>query len=74
VSTIKPIFLLSDSQLLFWREEDVPFLERVRKAIEEEEPGKEIRAAYIGASNGDAPSSTTSSNPPWPKWGSARPG
>jgi peptidase E len=55
VSTIKPIFLLADSQLLFWREEDVPFLERIRKAIEEEEPGKEIRAAYIGASNGDAP-------------------
>jgi peptidase E len=54
VSTIKPIFLLADSQLLFWREEDVPFLERVRKAIEDEEPGKEIRAAYVGASNGDA--------------------
>ena len=41
MSNIKPIFLLADSQLLFWREED--------------EPGKEIRAAYIGASNGDAP-------------------
>lgn len=55
MSNIKPIFLLADSQLLFWREEDVPFLERIRKAIEDEEPGKEIRAAYIGASNGDAP-------------------
>lgn len=55
MSNIKPIFLLADSQLLFWREEDMPFLERVRKAIEDEEPGKEIRAAYIGASNGDAP-------------------
>lgn len=55
MSNIKPIFLLADSQLLFWREEDMPFLDRVRKAIEEDEPGKEIRAAYIGASNGDAP-------------------
>ncbi len=55
MSTIKPIFLLADSQLLFHRDEGVPFLERVRKAIEEEEPGKAIRAAYIGASNGDAP-------------------
>jgi peptidase E len=55
VSTIKPIFLLADSQLLFHRDEGVSFLERVRKAIEEEEPGKPIRAAYIGASNGDAP-------------------
>lgn len=55
MSNIKPIFLLADSQLLFWREEDVPFLARIRKAIEDEEPGKEIRAAYIGASNGDAP-------------------
>ena len=55
MSTIKPIFLLADSQLLFWREEDVPFLERIRKAIEEEQPGKVIRAAYVGAANGDAP-------------------
>jgi peptidase E len=55
VSTIKPIFLLADSQLLFWREEEAPFLDRIRKAIEEDAPGAEIRAAYIGASNGDAP-------------------
>lgn len=55
MSTIKPIFLLADSQLLFHRDEGVSFLERVRQAIEEEEPGKPIRAAYIGASNGDAP-------------------
>jgi hypothetical protein len=55
VSTIKPIFLLADSQLLFWREEKAPFLERVWAALDEEEPGKLIRAAYVGASNGDAP-------------------
>ena len=54
MSNIKPIYLLADSQLLFWREEETPYLERIRKAIEEDEPGKEIRAAYIGASNGDA--------------------
>lgn len=55
MSTIKPIFLLADSQLLFWREEGVSFLARVRSLIEEDSSGEEIRAAYIGASNGDAP-------------------
>lgn len=55
MSTIKPIYLLADSQLLFWREEGVSFLERVRKLIEEEGTSEEIRAAYIGASNDDAP-------------------
>ena len=51
---IKPIFLLADSQLLFYRDEGGSVLERARQLIEEEEPGKEILAAYIGASNGDA--------------------
>jgi peptidase E len=54
-STIKPIFLLADSQLLFWHEEEGSVLARAHKLIEEEEPGKIIRAAYVGASNGDAP-------------------
>lgn len=54
MSTIKPIFLLADSQLLFWRDEEAPFLERVRRAIDEDDPGKALSAAYIGASNGDA--------------------
>jgi peptidase E len=52
---IKPIFLLADSQLLFWHDEGDSVLARVRHLMDEEEPGKEIRAAYIGASNGDAP-------------------
>lgn len=52
---IKPIFLLADSQLLFWQDEGGSVLGRARQLMEEEEPGKEIRAAYIGASNGDAP-------------------
>src|SRR5436305_10939765 len=52
--TIKPIFLLADSQLLFWRGEEESLLERVKGAIAAEEPGRPIRAAYLGASNGDA--------------------
>jgi peptidase E len=56
VSTIKPIFLLADSQLLFWREESgEPFLARVRRLLDEDDAGKEHKAAYLGASNGDAP-------------------
>jgi hypothetical protein len=55
-STIKPIILLADSQLLFWHDEEGrPFLERARTAVEAEEPGKDLKAAYLGASNGDAP-------------------
>ncbi len=48
---IQPIFLLADSQLLFWRNGDALFLERVRGLLERESP----KAAYVGASNGDAP-------------------
>jgi Peptidase family S51 len=59
VSTIKPIFLLADSQLLFWRDEGEPFLGRARALLDadaNEEPAKrDLRAAYLGASNGDAP-------------------
>lgn len=52
----KPIFLLADSQLLFWRDEEGKhFLERVRALLEDEGPVSDIRAAYLGASNGDAP-------------------
>jgi len=59
VSTIKPIFLLADSQLLFWRDEGELFLGRARALIDadaaEEHSGRAPRAAYLGASNGDAP-------------------
>jgi cyanophycinase len=44
-----PIYLLADSQLLFWANGDRPFLSKVRDALQTEEPS----AAYIGASNGD---------------------
>ncbi|HXO26731.1 MAG TPA: Type 1 glutamine amidotransferase-like domain-containing protein, partial [Thermoanaerobaculia bacterium] len=59
MSTIKPIFLLADSQLLFWRDEGELFLGRVRALIDadagEKHAGRAPRAAYLGASNGDAP-------------------
>ena len=53
---IKPIILLADSQLLFWQgKEEGLFLQRARTYIEEERPGKALKAAYIGASNEDKP-------------------
>ncbi len=48
---IQPIFLLADSQLLFWHDGEELFLERARRLLEVESP----KAAYVGASNGDAP-------------------
>ncbi|HEX9735806.1 MAG TPA: Type 1 glutamine amidotransferase-like domain-containing protein [Thermoanaerobaculia bacterium] len=48
---VKPIFLFADSQLLFWRDEDRPWLERVRREVDAARP----KAAYVGASNGDQP-------------------
>jgi hypothetical protein len=55
--SIKPIFLFADSQLLFWRTKEGLFLDRLRKTVEEdkERPEGELKAAYIGASNGDKP-------------------
>jgi hypothetical protein len=54
--TIQPIFLLADSQLLFWRDpEGRLLLERARELLWDEDPGRGLKAAYLGASNGDAP-------------------
>jgi cyanophycinase len=48
----RPIYLLADSQLLFWRDETgEPFLARVRRHL----PPTAPKAAYVGASNGDEP-------------------
>lgn len=47
----KPIFLLADSQLLFWQTNDQLFLHRAREVMEADQP----QAAYVGASNGDNP-------------------
>jgi cyanophycinase len=56
MASLKPIFLLADSQLLFWRDEEGHrFLDRAHQMIVEEDPGKDPAAAYLGASNGDAP-------------------
>lgn len=52
---IKPIFLLADSQLLFWRGKDGLLMERIRKLMEQDKPEGNFKAAYVGASNGDKP-------------------
>jgi cyanophycinase len=48
---LRSIFLLADSQLLFWRENGQLVLERVVKARTRDR----LKAAYVGASNGDNP-------------------
>ncbi len=49
---LQPIYLLADSQLLFWKNGDEPFLASVRGRLARRSPA----AAYVGASNGDEPS------------------
>ena len=46
-----PLFLLADSQLLFWADEDGQFIDRIAAWTGPGAP----RAAYLGASNGDNP-------------------
>lgn len=53
--TLKPLFLLADSQLLFWKDGDRPFLHRVLAELDAERWKDGPIAAYIGASNGDLP-------------------
>ena len=48
---IKPMYLLADSQLFFWKNESGSLEERVRADLDTSNP----KAAYIGASNGDQP-------------------
>lgn len=51
---VKPIFLFADSQILFWKSKAGLILEQIKQLILEDRRGnKKIRAAYIGASNGD---------------------
>jgi len=52
---IKPIFLLADSQLLFYSDQDGLFLNRIKKLFSGDIKDIEIKAAYIGASNNDNP-------------------
>ncbi|EFG77815.1 hypothetical protein HMPREF0591_2271 [Mycobacterium parascrofulaceum ATCC BAA-614] len=46
----QPLYLLADSQLLFWRRRDRPLLETALDGLARDTP---LTAAYIGASNGD---------------------
>jgi cyanophycinase len=48
---IKPLYLLADSQLFFWKSGGDSLAERIRADLDSGKP----RAAYIGASNGDQP-------------------
>jgi len=49
--SLPPIYLFADSQLLFWNCNGALFLQSVRQHLS----GPAPTAAYIGASNGDAP-------------------
>ncbi|ASL14735.1 Type 1 glutamine amidotransferase-like domain-containing protein [Mycobacterium intracellulare] len=48
----QPLYLLADSQLLFWKRHDRLLLEAAFDGLDR---GKPLSAAYIGASNGDRP-------------------
>lgn len=48
---LQPIYLFADSQLLFWHEGGELFLNSIRRRAARDSP----KAAYVGASNGDAP-------------------
>jgi cyanophycinase len=48
---LQPVYLLADSQLLFRREAGGLLLDSIRRLTARDSP----RAAYLGASNGDAP-------------------
>ncbi len=48
----QPLYLLADSQLLFWKRQDRLLLEAALDGMARDTP---LSAAYIGASNGDRP-------------------
>ncbi|MCY1020820.1 Type 1 glutamine amidotransferase-like domain-containing protein [Pyxidicoccus sp. MSG2] len=50
--TLKPLFLLADSSLLYWRDGGRPYLDCLTSLMQADAP---LRAAYLGASNGDEP-------------------
>ncbi|NOK19304.1 Type 1 glutamine amidotransferase-like domain-containing protein [Corallococcus carmarthensis] len=53
--TLPPLLLLADSAPLFWRVEGRPFLDYVRVLTGAELRVPPVKAAYLGASNGDVP-------------------
>lgn len=54
-STPQPLFLLADSQLLFWHTDGALWLRRLRRHTRPTTAEQPLRAAYLGASNGDRP-------------------
>jgi len=52
MNQIQPLYLLADSQLLFWKRHDRLLLEEALDGLARDTP---LSAAYIGASNGDRP-------------------
>ena len=51
MNTSRPVYLFSDSQLLFWMSDGICFLNSITEGLEKDS----LKAAYIGASNGDLP-------------------
>jgi cyanophycinase len=49
---LQPLYLLADSQLLFWKRQDRLLLETALDGLARDTP---LSVAYIGASNGDRP-------------------
>ena len=49
---LQPLYLLADSQLLFWKRQDRLLLEAALDGLARD---TSLSAAYIGASNGDRP-------------------
>jgi cyanophycinase-like exopeptidase len=49
---LQPLYLLADSQLLFWKRHDRLLLDAALDGLARDTP---LHAAYIGASNGDQP-------------------
>jgi cyanophycinase-like exopeptidase len=52
VPQFRPLYLLADSQLLFWKQQNRLLLEAALDGLAPDTP---LSAAYIGASNGDRP-------------------
>ena len=50
-AALQPIYLFADSYLLFWRVKGSLFIASIHELIKDRAP----KAAYVGASNGDAP-------------------
>src|SRR6201993_3153550 len=52
VPQLQPLYLLADSQLLFWKRQDRLLLDAALDGLAQDTP---LNAASIGASNGDRP-------------------